>query len=307
MKIIFFGTTDFAVESLDQILKSGHEVAAVVTAENKLGGRGRKELIKSAVCVYAEENGLKLLQPKALKGPKFLEKISKFKADLFVVVAFRMMPEVLWSMPPKGTINLHGSLLPAYRGAAPINWAIINGEKVSGATVFFLDQKIDTGKIVLREELKIEDDETFGSYYDRLKVAGAKTLVNAIEIIATEPITALPQDESKASHAPKLDKENTKINFDLDASDIINLCRGLNPFPGAWFIFEEKVMKVFRCQIHTDAPGPDQWVSDYKSYLRVGCKDYSVELLEIQPEGKKRMSTKEYLNGSGQKLKAARE
>ena len=307
MKIIFFGTTDFAVASLDRLVHSTHEVVAVVTVENKLGGRGRKEIIKSAVCVYAENHGLPLLQPKALKGPRFLEKIKHLNADLFVVVAFRMMPEILWSMPPLGTINLHGSLLPAYRGAAPINWAIINGENISGVSVFFLDQKIDTGKIIYRHEVKILPEETFGEYYEKLKQEGANSLEIAVNMITDNKFEPVPQNENFASHAPKLNKDNTRINFDQPAYSVVNLCRGLNPYPGAWCDFEGSQLKIFSCKMSEDVIATASWVSDYKTYLKIGCKVGSVDLIEIQPEGKKKMSIKEYLNGSGHKIKALKE
>ena len=304
MKIVFFGTTDFAVASLDKLLQSNHEVAAVVTAENKFGGRGRKELIKSAVCVFSEAHSLNLLQPKSLKGPRFLGKLNVLNADLFVVVAFRMMPQVLWSMPKHGTVNLHGSLLPAYRGAAPINWAIIRGEKMSGASIFFLDQKIDTGKIIYAVEAEIGPEENFGDYYNKLKIKGANALVEAVTKIENNDFIALAQDESNASHAPKLDKENTKIDFTKSAAEVVNLCRGLDPYPGAWCSFEGNNLKIYKCEEIESDLNSEKWESDFKNYLNIGCNGGAVSVIELQPEGKKRMSIKEYLNGAGQKLKA---
>lgn len=307
MKIIFFGTTDFAVTSLDHLHKAGHEILCVVTTPSKLGGRGRKEVIQSAVYHFAKERQLPLLQPATLKGPKFLAKINALKADLFVVVAFRMMPEVLWSIPRHGTINLHASLLPAYRGAAPINWAIIKGEKETGVTIFFLDKKIDTGNILHQKKVIIEDEDNFGTLYSKLQVTGAEELNHCVAKISSGTIIPMEQDDEKASHAPKLDKENTHIDFNYTNFEVVNLCRGLDPYPGAWFDFDGQQMKVYKCEANNTVLKPGQWSSDYKGQLLIGCRIGSVELKEIQLEGKKRMSIKEFLNGHAQKLKLLKE
>lgn len=303
MRIIFFGTTDFALTSLETLHNAGHEILSVVTTPPKLGGRGRKEIIQSAVFNYAKENHLPLLQPTALKGPKFLGKINNLNADLFVVVAFRMMPEVLWSLPPNGTINLHASLLPAYRGAAPINWAIIRGEKETGVTIFFLDKKIDTGRILHQKKVAIEAEDNFGTLYGKLKIIGANELNSCIENISKGNIITLEQDDNKASHAPKLDKDNTHIDFNVSNLEVVNLCRGLDPYPGAWFEFEGQQMKIFSCEANESIINPGQWTSDYKNQLLIGCRTGSVEIQELQVEGKKRMPIREFLNGHGQKLK----
>ncbi len=303
MKIVFFGTTDFAVASLDALVQAGHNVVAVVTNIDKLGGRGRKEIIESAVSKYAVQNSLKVLKPKALKGPKFLTKLQALEADLFVVVAFRMLPEQVWDMPPMGTINVHGSLLPAYRGAAPINWAIIKGDKLTGVSVFFLEKTIDTGGVLLQKTIPINDDDTFGSLYQKMKPLGGEALLEALAMIDSGNYLSDRQDESKVSAAPKLDKINTHIDFSRSATDIINLCRGLDPYPGAWFIWEGITIKLWKAEKAEDKLAAREWKSDLKNVLLIGCEDEAINVLELQPEGKKRMSIKEYLNGAANKLR----
>lgn len=307
MKIVFFGTTDFAVVSLKAILDSKHEVVCVVSNVDTLGGRGRKEIIQSAVSIFAVNNRLRLLKPNTLKGPKFLAKLKSFEADLFVVVAFRMLPEIIWSMPPKGTINVHGSLLPAYRGAAPINWAIIKGEKTTGVSVFQLDHEIDTGKILWQEKLDIDKNDNFGTVYDKLKHLGGKALIMTLDKISSNNYLPIPQDNNLVSHAPKLTRENTQIEFSKNAKDVVNQCRGLDPYPGAWFIWDKKLIKLWKAELCEDKLKTFHWKSDYKTFLHIGCKDNSISIVELQPEGKKRMSIKEYLNGMGNKLKKQNE
>lgn len=303
MKIVFFGTTDFAVASLDALVQAGHDVAAVVTNIDKLGGRGRKEVIESAVSKYASQKGLNVLKPKTLKGPKFLAKLKSLEADLFVVIAFRMLPEQVWAMPPKGTVNVHGSLLPAYRGAAPINWAIIRGEKLTGVSIFFLDKSIDTGNVILRKTVQIRDDDNMGSLYEKMKPLGGEALLEALAMISSGNYVPEKQDESKVSAAPKLDKTNTHINFSMPALDIINLCRGLDPSPGAWFTWDGITIKLWKARQSDDILASGEWKSDFKTTLTIGCSIGSISILEMQPEGKKRMSIKEYLNGAGNKLR----
>lgn len=303
LKIVFFGTTDFAVTSLDALSDAGFEILAVVTTVDKMGGRGHKEVLSSAVKKYASEKQMAILQPKSLRGPKFLKKLSDLQADLFVVVAFRMLPMVVWSMPAWGTINLHGSLLPQFRGAAPINWAIIKGVETTGVTVFFLDESIDTGQIIYQAELEVFSNDTFGSLYERMKPFGASALVKAVYLIQSEQFKPLPQDASKVSYAPKLSRENTQIDFDKSGKEVVNLCRGLNPFPGAWFVLHGMKIKVIQCTEIQKRLNTGQIDTDYKSYLHIGCSENSVSLEIIQPEGKKVMAINEFLNGYGQKLK----
>ena len=303
MKVIFFGTTDFAVASLDQLIKDGVDIVGVVTTPDKPGGRGLKEMISSEIYKYASGKNLKIYQPKNLKSPIFLKKINKLNADLFIVVAFRMMPAILWEIPKLGTINLHGSLLPAYRGAAPINWAIINGEKVTGITIFFLDKKIDTGKVIHQKEVEISEEDNFGSLYDKLKHIGANELSKITVNLLNGPLEGIKQNENLVSHAPKLNKENTEIDFNKNAFQIVNLCRGLDPYPTAWFTFDGLKMKVFRCTESFEHVNNAQWESDYKTFLRMSCANGAVNLEDVQMEGKKRMLIKEFLNGYGQKLK----
>ncbi len=303
MKIVFFGTTDFAVASLEALLHSSHDVVAVVTNIDTYGGRGRKEIIKSAVSQFSEVNNIPTIKPKSLKSSKFIAKLTDLNADIFVVVAFRMLPEMVWSLPPQGTINVHGSLLPAYRGAAPINWAIIKGETVTGVSIFQLDQAIDTGNILLQKNIHIEDNDIFGSLYEKLKILGSGALIETLNKIETNQVKSLPQLNSMASHAPKLNRENTKISFSDNVEDIINLCRGLNPYPGAWFEWDGKIIKIWKALPAENNLQPNEWHTDYKSSLTIGCADGSVSIIELQPEGKKKMSINEYLNGVSQKLK----
>ena len=303
MKIVFFGTTDFAVASLEALIHSSHEVVAVVTNIDTFGGRGRKEIIKSAVSLFSEEHHIPTFKPKSLKSSKFITTLAELKADIFVVVAFRMLPEMVWSLPPQGTINVHGSLLPAYRGAAPINWAIIKGETVTGVSIFQLDQAIDTGNILLQKNIHIEDNDIFGSLYEKLKILGSGALIETLNKIETNQVKSLPQLNSMASHAPKLNRENTKISFSDNVEDIINLCRGLNPYPGAWFEWDGKIIKIWKALPAENNLQPNEWHTDYKSSLTIGCADGSVSIIELQPEGKKKMSINEYLNGVSQKLK----
>ena len=303
MKIVFFGTTDFAVASLEALIHSSHEVVAVVTNIDTFGGRGRKEIIKSAVSLFSEEHHIPTLKPKSLKSSKFIATLAEYKADIFVVVAFRMLPEMVWSLPPKGSINVHGSLLPAYRGAAPINWAIIKGEAVTGVSIFQLDHAIDTGNILLQKNIPIDENDDFGSLYNKLKILGSETLIEALYKIETHQVKNSPQVDALASHAPKLNRDNTKISFSDNAINIMNLCRGLNPYPGAWLEWDGKIIKIWKALPSETKLQPNEWHTDYKSFLEIGCIDGSVTIIELQPEGKKKMSTKEYLNGVSQKLK----
>ena len=293
------GTPDFAVASLDALVQANFDVVAVVTAPDKPAGRGQK-LNESAVKKYAVEKGIPVLQPEKLKNPEFIEELRSYKADLQVVVAFRMLPEIVWNMPAKGTINLHGSLLPQYRGAAPINHAIINGEKESGVTTFFLKQEIDTGDIILSDSVPIADDETAGELHDKLMVVGANLLVKTLRAIEANNITEQPQPQNDdLKHAPKIFKEDCKIDWNSPAQTIHNLIRGLSPYPTAFTVLNEKNLKVFKAEIEDKEPGivAGGFLTDGKTYLKFAAKDGFIKLLDIQYEGKKRMLIEDFLRG----------
>ena len=246
MRIVFYGTPEFAVASLEALLDAGHEIAGVVTAPDKLGGRGGKRLIQSAVKGFAERRHLPIAQPTNLKGEAFAKTLRAWAPELQVVVAFRMLPESVWALPPLGTVNVHGSLLPAYRGAAPIHWAVINGERETGVTVFFLRHAIDTGNVLLQARTDIGPSESTGEVYERLMRLGAATLVEAVVLIAAGQVTGRPQDEALASHAPKLTRDNTRIHWDWDGRTVVNFVRGLQPYPAAYTEHEGKEVKLIR-------------------------------------------------------------
>jgi len=293
------GTPDFAVASLDALVQANFNVVAVITAPDKPAGRGQK-INESAVKRYAVEKGIPVLQPEKLKSPEFLEELKSYEADLQVVVAFRMLPEVVWNMPSKGTINLHGSLLPQYRGAAPINHAIINGEKESGVTTFFLTHTIDTGDIILSDKTPIADDETAGELHDKLMVIGANLLVKTVTAIAEGNFTEQPQPQSDVlKHAPKIFKDDCKINWNNPSQLIYNLIRGLSPYPTAFTLLNDKTLKIFKAELENKEPGiaAGGFLSDGKTYLKFATKDGFIKLLDIQYEGKKRMLIEDFLRG----------
>ncbi|WP_207532238.1 methionyl-tRNA formyltransferase [Desertivirga arenae] len=301
MRIIFMGTPDFAVASLDALVQAGFDIVAVVTAPDKPAGRGQK-LSESAVKKYAVEHQLPVLQPDKLKNPDFIEQLKSYGADLQIVVAFRMLPEIVWNMPPKGTINLHASLLPEYRGAAPINWAIINGEKQSGVSTFFLQHEIDTGNIIFSEAVDIEPDDTAGDLHDKLMVKGAELLVNTVKAVERGEYTETPQKEvtsTTPTHAPKLFKEDCLINWNQPVQKVYNLIRGLSPYPTAYTYINEKTLKIFAADILEKEPGiqPSGFLSDGKTYLNFACADGFISVKDVQVEGKKRMSVEEFLRG----------
>jgi methionyl-tRNA formyltransferase len=293
------GTPEFAVASLDILIENGYNVVGVITATDKLGGRGGKQVIQSAVKKYAVEKGLNILQPKNLKASAFIEELRALKADLQIIVAFRMLPVVVWDMPPMGTFNLHGSLLPKYRGAAPIHWAVINGETRTGVTSFMLKHEIDTGNIMLQEMIAIGEEETTGSVYNRLMKLGAETVLKTVELIEKEEVIMQPQNEALVCKAPKLKTENTEINFNQSAESIRNFIRGLNPYPIAWTTFAGKKLKVFKGKAevvkHDVAPG--EFETDQKKYLRFATADGWIYLEDLQLQGKKRMDINSFLNG----------
>lgn len=289
MKIVFLGTPEFAVESLDAIIKAGHEVAAVVTATDKPAGRGHK-LLPSAVKQYAVEHGIEVLQPEKLRDPLFLGRLREIGADIFVVIAFRMLPEEVWSMPPMGTFNLHASLLPRYRGAAPINRAVMNGETRTGVTTFLLKHEIDTGDILRQEAIDIAPDENVGSVHDRLMSLGARLTVETLADIEAGTATPRPQDDCEATPAPKIFKEDCRIDPSMTTEQARNHIRGLSPYPAAWT--DEAIpgltMKVFSA-IHASERKPGRLYMDFA--------DGTLEFLEVQPAGKKRMSAPDFLRG----------
>ena len=302
MRIIFMGTPDFAVASLKELVEAGKNIVGVITAPDKPAGRGRK-LQQSAVKVYAENQGLNILQPTNLKAPEFLEELQALQPDLNVVVAFRMLPKVVWDMPVKGTINLHGSLLPQYRGAAPINWAIINGETESGATTFYINEKIDTGAIIENVTVPIGEKDTAGTYHDKLMIAGASLLLDTVNKIEAGTAPSTPQDHSKAiKEAPKIFKEDTVIDFSKPAAEVYNFIRGLSPYPAATSTLQSEEqqtpVKVFEAELTDEASeGAGILKTNNKNEIKVGCSDRMIRLKSLQIAGKRRMTVPELLNG----------
>ena len=304
LRIVFMGTPEFAVASLDALVNAGCNIVGVITALDKPAGRGLK-LQESAVKKYAVEKGLNVLQPEKLKNPQFLEELQQLSADVQVVVAFRMLPELVWNMPRMGTINVHASLLPQYRGAAPINWAIINGEKETGVTTFKLKHEIDTGDILLQEKIAISENETAGELHDKLKELGARVLVRTIHRLADGTLKEVSQTEIPGSksetikHAPKIFTETCKIDWNKPVDEIHNLIRGLSPFPGAFTHLNEKLLKIYRSEKEPGQTGhaPGEFQTDGKTILKFSCVDGFILLKEIQMEGKKKMIVEDFLRG----------
>jgi len=319
LRIVFMGTPEFAVASLDILVQNGYNIVGVVTVPDKPAGRGQ-QLQESAVKKYAREKGLHILQPEKLKAPEFIEQLSALKADLQIVVAFRMLPVIVWSMPRLGTFNLHGSLLPQYRGAAPINWAVMNGDKETGVSTFFLQHEIDTGKIIFREKTPITENETAGEIHDRLMVIGASLVLKTVQAIESGNYPQTDQSELIANgeqerHAPKIFKEDCRIRWDKTLEEIHNMIRGLSPYPAAYCALtappepagyqevpktgQEYSLKIFRTEkeftIHHHPVGSID--TDLKSYIKVAVKDGFIHILELQLAGKKRMSVPEFLRG----------
>jgi methionyl-tRNA formyltransferase len=299
LRIVFMGTPNFAVLSLRILVEQGYRVVGVITAPDKPAGRGR-QMQQSAVKQYALCQGLKVLQPEKLKDPAFLEELRSLEANLQVVVAFRMLPEIVWAMPAYGTFNLHASLLPKYRGAAPINWAIINGENETGVTTFFLQQEIDTGDILLQEKLPISPQDNAGTLHDKLMQIGADVVLRTVQAIEQDLVQ--PQAQSKTaelSKAPKIFKEDCQINWNKPGIAVYNFIRGLSPYPAAFTQVQGKGMKLFRVtfmpQIHTQKPG--EVVTDGKTFFRFAVPDGYINCLEIQLEGKGKMPVKDFLLG----------
>lgn len=306
LRIVFMGTPDFAVASLEALVNAGYQIVGVITAPDKPAGRGMK-LTASPVKNFAVEHNLPVLQPVKLKDPDFINALRSLKADLQVVVAFRMLPEIVWNMPPLGTINVHGSLLPQYRGAAPINWAVINGEKETGVTTFKLQQEIDTGNILLKASLPVAEDENAGSVHDRMKALGASLLVQTIDLLVEgnlEEIQQVHEIKGELKHAPKIFTETCRIDWTKGVNEVYNLIRGLSPYPGAFTLLNNKTLKIFSAEkkIYRHSKEPGHHESDGKTYLRYFCTDGWLDCKEIQLEGKKRMQVEDFLRGNAREV-----
>ena len=301
LRIVFMGTPDFAVASLKSLVENDHNIVGVITAPDRPAGRGRK-IRTSAVKDYALEKGLRLLQPTNLKNETFLQELKSLEADLQIVVAFRMLPKVVWKLPPEGTFNLHASLLPEYRGAAPINWALINGEKRTGVTTFFINENIDTGAIILQKEVSIDKDESAGELHDKLMNLGSELVVQTVELIASGTAESKEQSNTSSKHAPKLTKENCRIQWDQPIERVHNHIRGLSPYPAAWTLLPsqqgETEFKIFESSVidkeHDSDPGTIEvhdkeiWVAVQRGYLRINS---------LQMSGKRKMDAASFLNG----------
>lgn len=299
LRIVFLGTPDFAAASLKKLVENQVNVVAVVTAPDKPQGRGKK-LGMSAVKEYALEADLPVLQPTNLKSSEFLEELKSYHADLQIVVAFRMLPVAVWDMPELGTFNLHASLLPQYRGAAPINWAIINGEKQTGITTFFLKHEIDTGEIIFQEKEPIKNDDNVGSLYQRLMDKGADLVYKTVRAIESGDYPQIAQEtDLDLKSAPKIFKEDCKIDWDKSSEEVRNFVRGLSPYPAAWSELEGKTMKVYQVEkSDTDIKKqPGEFESDGKTYLKVKVQDGTLDILDLQLEGKRRMPIEDFLRG----------
>lgn len=308
LRIVFMGTPDFAVESLKGLVENGYNIAGVITMPDKPSGRGHK-IQYSAVKKYALEQGLPLLQPERLKDEVFLSELKAWNADLQIVVAFRMLPEVVWDMPRLGTFNLHGSLLPQYRGAAPVNWSVINGDKETGVTTFFLTHEIDTGKIILQEKVTIGEEDNAGKIHDELMAIGAELVQKTVDLILENRVDAVAQeqlfsDEKELKPAPKIFKETCRIDWSKSAKDIHNFIRGLSPYPTAWTELyseskEPQMVKIYSSKVIPSAGKQQEGTirTDNKTYLNIACTDGFISVTEIQFAGKKAMKIDEVLRG----------
>jgi len=305
IRIIFMGTPDFAVASLDALIQAGCNIVAVVTTPDKPAGRGM-QLQQSAVKQYAVSKQIPVLQPEKLKSETFIATLKALQPHLQIVVAFRMLPEIVWSLPPLGTINLHGSLLPQYRGAAPINWAIINGETTTGVTTFKLQHAIDTGNILLQEPIPILPNENAGQLHDKMKVIGAALLVKTIQQLALGTLKEIPQSELTSAevqdikHAPKIFTETCLIKWEQPAENIYNLIRGLSPYPGAFTYLDGKKLKIYQATFNNASPKnipPGTFVTDGKSELKIAALNGWLHISDLQLEGKKRMDVASFLRG----------
>ncbi len=299
LRIVYMGTPEFAVASLEALVEGGYNVVGVVTMPDKAVGRHGSVLQASPVKQYAMAHGLKVMQPERLKDSCFLEELRGLNADLQIVVAFRMLPEVVWSMPPMGTFNAHASLLPKYRGAAPINWAIIRGEHETGMTTFMLKHEIDTGDIIEQVHVPIFENDNAGTLHDRLMELSASLVTETVDRLIEGSLTTRPQSDEDATDAPKIFRETCRINWDMPSRDVYNFIRGLSPYPGAWTLLGDKVLKVFETEIfHGDGEQSGSVFSDGKKILRFSTKDGAISIKTLQMEGKKRMSVEEFLRGT---------
>jgi methionyl-tRNA formyltransferase len=305
MRIVFMGTPDFAVATLRCLVENGFDVMAAVTAPDKPVGRGLK-MSESPVKKYALSQNIPVMQPEKLKDKAFLDELRNYKADLQVVVAFRMLPEVVWNMPRMGTINLHGSLLPQYRGAAPINWAIINGEKETGVTTFFIEKEIDTGKVIFSETIPIGEKDSAGDLHDKMMWLGGDLMVKTVKAIIKGEYPSIPQDFNKElKSAPKIFKETCKIDWKQSSDTIYNFIRGLSPYPAAWTFLDQKVLKIFETEpvleLLSDLEVFDfeniKFLTDHKKQLLIKSSDGYLAVKLLQLEGKKRLTTEEFLRG----------
>lgn len=296
LRIVFMGTPEFAVPSLQILIENNLEVVGVITAPDKKSGRGQK-ISRSAIKEYALSQNLNILQPTNLKSEAFLEELKALRANLQIVVAFRMLPQAVWSLPQLGTFNLHGSLLPQYRGAAPINWAIINGEKETGVTTFFLKHEIDTGDLIEQQATPINPQDNVGTLYARLMDMGSKLVLKTVRAIETNTLTTTPQSEAiEIKHAPKLFKDTCQIDWRQSADSNYNFIRGLSPYPAAWTQLKGKTFKIYKAT-KTEVTVTEPIQTDNKTFLHFACSDYYLNVEEVQLEGKKRMKTDEFLRG----------
>ena len=297
MNIVFMGTPDFAVPSLKSLLHSHHHIAAVITTPDLPRGRGQK-ISSSPVKIEAQMHGLSVLQPSSLKDADFQEKLRHFNADLFVVVAFRILPKEVFTIPSNGTINLHASLLPKYRGAAPLNWAIINGEKETGVTTFFIQEKVDTGNLIFQKKVAIGEDMTVGELHDQLMIVGADLLLETVNAIEEGSCELRKQIDADATPAPKIFRETCRIDWSRSAREIHNHVRGLSPYPGAWTTHKQKQLNIYRTKVlNLDAELPAGSVIVEANHLSVATGKGILEILELKPEGRKRMTSEEFLRG----------
>lgn len=309
VRIVFMGTPDFAVESLKALVENRYQVVGVITAPDKPAGRGR-QLTESAVKKYAVDNGLHVLQPEKLKNPEFVTELKSLKADLQIVVAFRMLPEMVWNMPPLGTFNLHASLLPQYRGAAPLNWAVINGETETGVTTFLLSDEIDTGQIIFQEKVNIGENDTVGDIHDQMMEVGAQLVLKTVDALAEGKIQPIDQEQlidgpDRIKPAPKIFKEDCRLDWTRDTESVRNLIRGLSPYPAAWTelvhpgkdeILNAKIFSAIRDDSNLPA-APGTLQTDGKKFLKIACADGWLSITDIQLSGKKRMKIDELLRG----------
>jgi len=297
MKIVFMGTPDFSIPSLKILLENNHEILAVVTTPDKERGRGQK-ITFTAVKQFALENNIPVYQPEKLKGHlEFVKQMKGLNADIFVVVAFKILPKEIFNIPRYGSFNLHGSYLPKYRGAAPIQWALINGDTETGLTTFKLAEKVDTGNIYLQEKVKINQDDNFETLHDRMSLMGAELVLKTVNLIKSGNVELHQQDDSLASPAPKITKEICKIDWNKSAIEIHNLVKGLSPHPAAFFNYNEKVIKIYKTEIVTNVSLKSFEFHQTKTELIIGCGKEALRIVEIQQEGKKRMGIEEFLRG----------